>query len=381
MSELDRRDFLKIVGLSAGAAATVGLRTPGQARPLRHPARRDHARASPSTTRRRAPGVHGRLRSPREDPRRPPDQGRGQPRPPDQPGQALRPRPGRASPAPIIPDRIDRPATRAGDGSAPVDQLGRRDLQGRGEARLRGGQDLDPRRSGRSDADGPDRQLRDGRRPRGPPHLRQRSATPGADRGQRAGLRRLRGADLRPLRRGRRRRLRAPTSSTPSVELEAQFSEARDIAKHARRRCPPDRGHAAPEPHGVERRPLGRGGARISEGVLALALAKAVAQKKGVSVGCRGERRRTSARRSRPPASARRVFDAIVEKLAQRQATAVALPPGVAAIDGRGCAGNAAAVLLLNVGARRGRLAADLPRGGRAEDARASPTCSAWSSR
>lgn len=128
-----------------------------------------------------------------------------------------------------------------------------------------------------------------------------------------------------------------------SVELAAQFSKARDITTH------PDGGArlVAITPRQsltASNADQWVAAAPGSEGVLALALAKAVAQRKGASVAAVSGADIAGAVKA--AGMTRKAFDELVGKLSGAR-HAVALPPGVAASTTSG-AGNAAAVLLLN---------------------------------
>ena len=129
-----------------------------------------------------------------------------------------------------------------------------------------------------------------------------------------------------------------------TVELEGQFAEARDLNKHTDGGArliaitPRQNLTASNADHWV---PAAAG----SEGVLALALAKAVAQRKGVSLPAVSGANIASAISEAGISKGK--FDEMVEKLVTAN-HAVALPPGVASSTAS-AAGASAAVLLLNV--------------------------------
>ena len=128
-----------------------------------------------------------------------------------------------------------------------------------------------------------------------------------------------------------------------SVEHSAQFAKARDLESHADGGArliaisPRQNLTASNADHWVAAAPG-------SEGLLALALAKAVAQRKGASVPAVSGADIGGAISA--AGISRGKFDALVEKLANAH-HAVALPSGIAGSTASG-AGNAAAVLLLD---------------------------------
>lgn len=340
MSELDRRDFLKIVGLSAGAAATVGCEpadklvpyviqpeeiTPGIAV--------EYASTCQECT--AACGLHVKTREGR------PIKFEGNPSHPINKGKLCTRGQVGLSRA-YHPDRITGPATRAGDGS--LQSLSWEDATAKVAAKLGSaasktwilGGPVGPTLTGLID----DFAMAAGLAghltydPFGQGALIEASeqvfgvsALPIFD---------LSGADLVVD-------LGADFLDS-SVELSGQFAAARDLAKHADGGArliavsPRQNLTASNADHWVAAAPG-------SEGVLALALAKAVAQKKGVSVGAAVSGANVAQAISTAGIS-EDVFDAVVEKLAAAR-HGVALPPGVAGSTASG-AGNAAAVLLLN---------------------------------
>ena len=93
-SGVDRRDFFKIVGVELRGRRRRRLRQDDRGDPaVRHPAPAHRPRRG-DLVRDRVPRVPGRLRGAGQEPRGPGRQARGQPRPPGEPGRALRPRPG-----------------------------------------------------------------------------------------------------------------------------------------------------------------------------------------------------------------------------------------------------------------------------------------------
>ncbi|MCR9094120.1 MAG: 4Fe-4S dicluster domain-containing protein [bacterium] len=339
MSELDRRDFLKVVGLSTGAAATIACDPPDKLVPyvIQPEAITPGIATDYASTCQECPvgcGLHVKTREGR------PIKVEGNPDHPINRG-ALCARGQAGFSRAYHPDRIEGPMTRGSDGSA--QPISWEDATAKVAAKLGGsagktwilGGPVGPSLTGVIDQFAAAAGLAG--------HLTYdnfgtqalveaseqvfgASAAPIFDLSE-ADLVVDFGADFLDT----------------TVELEAQWTKARDVNTHkdggARLIAISPRQNltASNADHWVAAAPG-------SEGVLALALAKAVARKKGASVAA------VSGADIGGAVSAagisQGVFDEMVEKLASAS-HAVALPPGVAASTSAG-AGNAAAVLLLN---------------------------------
>jgi anaerobic selenocysteine-containing dehydrogenase/Fe-S-cluster-containing dehydrogenase component len=340
MSELDRRDFLKIVGLSAGAAATVGCEpadtllpyvvqpeeiTPGIAVDY----------ASTCTECSAACGLHIKTREGR------PIKMEGNPDHPINRGKLCARGQVGLSRA-YHPDRITGPATRAGDGS--LQPISWEDATQKLAAKLGSaarrtwilGGPVGPTLTDLIDRFAMAAGLAG--------HLTYSNFS---NRALVEASEQVFGVSAAPIFDLSRADLVVDFSNDfldGHVELSTQFSEARDLAKHADGGArliavsPRQSLTASNADHWVA-------AAAGSEGLLALALAKAVARKKGVAVGSAvsGANVKNAIKAA---GISQGVFDQTVAKLAAAK-HAVALPPGVAGSTSTS-AGSAAAVLLLN---------------------------------
>jgi len=340
MSELDRRDFLKIVGLSAGAAATVACDPPDKLIPyvVQPEEITPGIAVEYASTCLECPaacGLHVKTREGR------PIKLEGNPEHPINQGVLC----GRGQVGlsrAYHPDRITGPATRAGDGS--LQSISWEDATSKIAAKLGSsasktymlGGPVGPSLSGLMDqfvsATGMAGHLTYD-------NFGQRALIEASEQvfgASAAPIFNLEGADL-VVDFGN-------DFLDGTVELATQFSKAKDIATHtdggARLIAVSPRQNltASNADHWVA-------ASAGSEGVLALALAKAVAQKKGVSAGAAVSGADVAGAVSAAGIS-QGVFDQMVEKLAAAH-HAVALPPGVAS-SSSSSAGSAAAVLLLN---------------------------------
>ena len=388
MAELDRRDFLKLVGVSAGARRRGRLlRSRREADPLRGPARGDHARASPSyyaSTCRECPaacGLHVKTREGR------PIKLEGNPEHPVNRG-TLCARGQAGIGRTYHPDRFPRPDAARRRRHARSRSPGRtRSRSSPRRSAARRGKTWRARRRGRARRS---RALIDQLRARRSAPAAARSTSP--SRPRRCARRRARvfGVASVPVfdlsERGPRDRLRlglprdrplADRARAPARRRRATSRRSRSGARAPRLRGPAalDDGRATPT-SGSPARPG-------SEGILALALAR-VALENGAG-GAPSDRallggllagfdapRRPRSRPTSPPTTIERVG----KRARARRSAPVALPPGVALASRRAVA-TTAAVLLLNHGARRvGRgvlvpparraAAAELPRRARA---------------
>ena len=341
MSELDRRDFLKIVGLSAGAAATVACDPPEKLIPyvIQPEEITPGIAVNYASTCQECPvgcGLHVKTREGR------PIKFEGNPEHPVNQGKLC----GRGQVGisrAYHPDRITGPATRAGDGS--LQSISWEDATAKLAAKLGSaasrtyilGGPVGPTLTGVIDQFASAAGLAG--------HLTYSNF------GQRALIEaseQVFGASAAPVFDLSGADLIVDFGNDfldGSIELAAQFSAAQDIASHSDGGArliavsPRQSLTASNADHWIAAAPG-------SEGVLALALAKAVAQKKGVSVGAAVSGANVSGALSAAGIS-QAIFDQLVEKLADAS-HAVALPPGVAASTSSS-AGSAAAVLHLNV--------------------------------
>jgi Fe-S-cluster-containing dehydrogenase component len=346
MSELDRRDFLKIVGLSAGAAAVAGCGDPADKlipyviQPEEITPGMPVVYASTCQECSAACGLHVKTREGRPiklegNPEHPINQGRLCARGQTGIGRTYH------------PDRIEGPASRSGDGS--LQSVGWDDVKNKLAAKLGSaagktwilGGSVGPSLDGLLDqfaaAAGIAGRLN--YEPFGQHALIEASkavfgvsAAPVFDVSN-ADLIVDFGADF------------LDTGLSPT-EHSTQFSKSRDIAAHSDGGarliaiCARQNLTASNADHWI---PAAAG----SEGVLALALARSVADRKGSDVAGSALAGADINAAIAAAGIERSVFDGIVDKLVSAK-HAVALPPGIAAASAVG-SGAAAAVLLLNV--------------------------------
>ncbi|MEM9175004.1 MAG: molybdopterin-dependent oxidoreductase [Myxococcota bacterium] len=340
MSELDRRDFLKIVGLSAGAAATVGCEPPDKLVPyvIQPEEITPGIAVHYASTCQECPvgcGIHVRTREGR------PIKFEGNPEHPINKGFLCTRGQGGLARA-YHPDRITAPGVRGGDGSLQAiswDEATAQVAAKIGAAPEKTwilGGPVGPSLTGVIDQFASAAGLGG--------HLTYENFSKHA---LIEASEQVFGVSAEPLFDLSKSDLIVDFAADfldTTVELEGQFAEARDLTKHedggARLIAITPRQNltASNADHWV---PASAG----SEGVLALALAKAVAQKKGVSLPA-VEGASISGAVSEAGIS-QGLFDKLVEKLASAH-HAVALPPGVASSTASS-AGASAAVLLLNV--------------------------------